>query len=741
MISLDTETTGLDLHHGAKPFFISTASEDDSQTFWEFDVDPLTRQPIYSESAIQEVRDFLGENNLIVFHNAKFDYQALKALDPRLVEGWDWGKVRDTALADHLLNSIYEHGLEKCADRWLELNIKPLEDSLAKAVKECRQLCHAKVKGAAYKEWAVAKEGRADMPSVRDEIWRADYWLPRAIARHQQLHEPEPSCDHKTGPDNLCLKCRGHYYWYVLKQYSLKDAAVTLGLWVVMEEAFKTRYPYDLTPEYLDRLKIIPINVSIEDKGVPCSKANFDYLYQEFTVERDKAENICHTVAAIHDYPLEIPKSSRNASMDKFVFEVLKVPVVKKTETGKPALDKYVLEDLAERLPTNSQAGIFIRSLKRKRSRDTALSFIEAYRRFGVDIKGYDGYFTLHPHMNPVKSKTTRWTCENPNEQNISKKGVDVPCPACGGKGGDCKRCYDKDEKMSTGWVPMNLRYGISPPPGFELWSMDGQNLELRIPSYGAQEKEMIALFEEPNKPPYFGSNHLLNFHTVYPDVWDKVLKEVGLEKVGKECKNRFKDSWYQWVKNGGFAVLYGAIDRPGGGGTADLAFHKRGAHALLKSRFTRLEAYNQKWIRFAEVNGYVETMPRKHVNPHHGYPLMCTRTQWNNVLPTVPLNYHVQGTACLWMQDAMILCHDQLEEWNRESRGKWLGYIALQVHDELVFCMTKRAHPKEDPKRSNLGRIRVLQKLMEQGGVNIGVPTPTSCEYHENNWAEGIAL
>jgi hypothetical protein len=62
-----------------------------------------------------------------------------------------------------------------------------------------------------------------------------------------------------------------------------------------------------------------------------------------------------------------------------------------------------------------------------------------------------------------------------------------------------------------------------------------------------------------------------------------------------------------------------------------------------------------------------------------------------------------------------------------------------MQVHDECVFDLPKMAHPKKDPKSSNLGRVCVLQRLMEQGGEDLGIPTPVGMEYHESNWAEGV--
>ncbi len=45
IISLDTETTGVDLAHGAMPFLVTTCADDGKIRYWEWHVDPVTRQP------------------------------------------------------------------------------------------------------------------------------------------------------------------------------------------------------------------------------------------------------------------------------------------------------------------------------------------------------------------------------------------------------------------------------------------------------------------------------------------------------------------------------------------------------------------------------------------------------------------------------------------------------------------------------------------------------------------------
>ena len=235
----------------------------------------------------------------------------------------------------------------------------------------------------------------------------------------------------------------------------------------------------------------------------------------------------------------------------------------------------------------------------------------------------------------------------------------------------------------------------------------------------------MIELFERPDDPPYYGSYHLLVFSILHPDKF---------KKHGAKCKEVYKSTWYQWTKNGNFAIQYGATEESG---TADRAYHVKGAQRLIKQRFRRIAELNQRMIAFAREHGYVETIPDKTVDPERGYPLYCTRSRWGDIKPTVPLNYHVQGTAMWWMMKAMIRCQEYLDELNRKNNQGY--YMVMQVHDELVFDFPKGKG--KQPWRTNLPKIRKIKRLMEMGGDDIGIPTPVSVQYHPDNWSEGVEV
>lgn len=83
-----------------------------------------------------------------------------------------------------------------------------------------------------FKDWRIAKEGLPDMPSIKTssksegkgvesgKAWRADYWLPRTIAK--ELEYPTD-----------------HPWWTVLSDYANTDSLYTLKLWMYIEEELK----------------------------------------------------------------------------------------------------------------------------------------------------------------------------------------------------------------------------------------------------------------------------------------------------------------------------------------------------------------------------------------------------------------------------------------------------------------------------------------------------------------------
>jgi hypothetical protein len=317
------------------------------------------------------------------------------------------------------------------------------------------------------------------------------------------------------------------------------------------------------------------------------------------------------------------------------------------------------------------------------------------------------------------------------NSQNFSKQ--EIECEECKGEG--CDECAWTGKEMQS------LRYCLGPGPGREWWSLDFKNIELRIPAYESGERSLIDLFERPDDPPYYGSNHLLMGHFVYTREFEEASKVEangdGTYLDGRKFKKKYNATLYQYTKNGDFAIQYNCGEQ-----TADRTYRVPGAFKKIKSKLGNQEVLNQNCIRFANKHGYVETLPDRTVNPHKGYPLLCSRSDYGRVKPTIPLNYRTQGTAMWCTTQAMIRCHEVLEQWREEEAFD--GFICMQVHDELVFDLPlSNVHPSESEDESNLWRVRILQAQMESTGPDLvpSIPTPCGVEYHDHNWSTGVTF
>ena len=206
VIALDTETTGLDLKHGAMPFFVSVCSSEGKQLWWEWNVNPINRVPKIPAKDVREIQEVIDDAVTIYIHNSKFDIPVLKSIGIRWSRG-HWSKVRDTTVSSHLIKSNNPHNLEDNALIYLGMNVAPYERAIKEACDKARRICRSR-----HKKWMIARKGLECMPSAKEEVWKFDMWLPRAIAEREKYD-------------------KRHSWWTVLQKYGNQDtiSCVLLG--------------------------------------------------------------------------------------------------------------------------------------------------------------------------------------------------------------------------------------------------------------------------------------------------------------------------------------------------------------------------------------------------------------------------------------------------------------------------------------------------------------------------------
>jgi hypothetical protein len=448
VISIDTETTGLDLSHGAKVFLVTICKEDFSRLCWEWDVIPsdpvLGRIPVVIPSDLDEIREEIESADEIVLQNAKFDWHGILDLYKGRMDWWDWDKVHDTITSGHVLASNNPHDLTSMAMQYCSIDIEKYDIRNKEACTKARALCRVNLKG-----WETASKKRKDMPSATEGAWKYDQWLPRAICayarsrRHDligdfKLHDSgfdrEALLDYMEETGRLRVDPFGkpirktpdprEYWWWeysdprhwwmtVCSNYANGDSESTLHIHKAHMIELRRR---GLEKIYRNKLKLNGIAARMEHRGLTISRKRLDFLTCDY---KDKAETlggICLNVAKDRGYDLTLPKSGNNNSLRNFCFGTdvasLRLPHIKVSkESGLPSLDKEALERYELTLPTGSKQLAFIKALKAKRKADTALSYMDSYQRYWLPMAGLNEkhWRILYPSLNPNGTDTLRW--------------------------------------------------------------------------------------------------------------------------------------------------------------------------------------------------------------------------------------------------------------------------------------------------------------------------------------------
>lgn len=721
IISLDTETTGVDFAHGAQPFLVTTCDEDGTILFWEWDVDPLTRYPEIPEEDVADVIELIDAADLIYLHNAKFDARALSAIGVDL----PWPKVRDTLVAGHLLATNHGHRLDQMCVEYLSEDIEPLEISVRETTKFARTIAKRD-----HPEWAVADEGSPSMPSVRagskreeDKPWKNDMWLPRALIKAGMQ---------QYVPQHWATAC---------SRYANGDSEYTLRLGLEVERLIRER---GLWAIYEHSLHLPRVACEMECYGVTARGDYTETTICEFERYIAEAADELVDIAARYGHRLELASGAAiNDNMRDFFWGAVRqecprcgyarrvkhwsgdrpdssaCPKCAKPKRGRQGATHQLTtshhpnlalpvrysnkrvngtldaETMQEYLATtDGDAYDFVRLLTDKRAHDTALGYMRQYRRYWVPVPGAPGYYRIHCSLNPCATDHLRWSSNSPNMQNVAGESRDISNRACFG-----------------------------PLPDREWWRMDFKSIEARIPAYESGEPSLVRVFDRPSEPPYWGSVYNLVASILYPK-----------EYTPHACKDgSFKKGEPRLYKRAKFFVLarqYGA-----GKAKGDLLAGFEGASDMVESGLPLLAALQARYLTTAERTGWVETLPDRTVDATRGYPILASRTEDGRVLSTTPFNYHVSGTACWCKNTALVRCADQCARWRAEGFD---AHVALEVHDELLFDFPRGATVEE-----NLPRAMSLRRVMEQAGENLvpRIPTPVSVEYITESWANGVVV
>lgn len=226
-------------------------------------------------------------------------------------------------------------------------------------------------------------------------------------------------------------------------------------------------------------------------------------------------------------------------------------------------------------------------------------------------------------------------------------------------------------------------------PPSDRLWaSIDYDQLQLRIFAYWSKEPSLIKAFEDG-----------FDFHTfVAKSIFDVEEPTKAQRKVAKYVN---------------FGIIFGA-----GPTKIDFMCGVPGTHSRVLKLFPNVAESIARTVSFVRRHGYVTTAS--------GYRLQVPRNK-----AYAGVNYIVQGTEGDIVKTALTKCDKYLTSLDGQETK-----IILQVHDELLFSL-QRKHSQQ----RTIKLLNNLSALMEESGMEFGVPCICKPEIIEDNWAESVKL
>jgi len=369
VLAIDTETTGLNVHDGCKPFAVYAYDGSDYR-YWVWYVDPFTREIQVSPSEVREIIRYIDSYDQLVMHNFSFDIRMLESVGVIPKRGW-FSRMHDTGVMGHVVHSAKTQTVRsKLKDMSVMFLEHPKDDEkeLQKAVISARR--KAKKLG-----WNLG------------EVVEQDYWLPRQIAMEEG-----------KSPDDRAYE--------VCDTYGCGDVLRTWSLFSYFAKAIKVE---ELQKPYERERQLFPVIHDMMSRGITLNKAK---LKVEINKRESRIAAACNGMRKILKNDDFNPASIND--LRTALYQHLRLKPTKFTKTG-PSTDKEAiagLHSLAEKDGGIALKFLDLLSIFRKNS--TGRGYLTEYWH---DLRNGRLFYSLKQHG----TSTTRFSSQRPNAQNVGK--------------------------------------------------------------------------------------------------------------------------------------------------------------------------------------------------------------------------------------------------------------------------------------------------------------------------------
>jgi DNA polymerase-1 len=397
------------------------------------------------------------------------------------------------------------------------------------------------------------------------------------------------------------------YFKDVCVNYAGKDVERTILLHGVFQEVMDD---LDVRKGYEREKRLLQVIYRTEQDGITLSEKKRVAKVKALTKAKDE-----HALVA-QKFADKISKKEVNLrsppDLIDVIYKKLKMPITKATpKTGQPSTKAEIFADFYDLTKDpkgghyNRAASAFFLNLILAKKNEKAAKDLENYKSYSLPCPNHKDYIVIYPSLNQSGTSTVRFSCSNPNGQNVSKVSlVEI------GK--------DKEEFPGP-----KIRDVYSPPPGKIWYAIDYNQLELRVFAADSEEHSLIQALDDG-----------YDFHGF---VSTQIFKKP-IEKISKQER--------RIAKNTDFAIIFGA-----GEAKVNETAGIPNAYKMFAGLFPNVHTHMKKVIDEVRRDGFVRTMD--------GYRLVIPNEPYKAV------NYRAQGTAGSIIKNAMIaIDQDGLVDW-----------------------------------------------------------------------------
>ncbi len=414
---------------------------------------------------------------------------------------------------------------------------------------------------------------------------------------------------------------------------------------------------------------LVPVVGEIEKNGIKIDITRLKILSGKMELKIKTLEGKIYNLAK-KNFNINSPQQ-----LSEVLFVNLKLPTqgLKKTPGGVISTSWSELEKLKEFHPIIKMLEDYRELFKLKSG------FVDALPQ----LIGEDG--RLHPEFHQLGTATGRFSCSNPNLQNIPIKGE----------------------------FGLEIRKAFVSNKGFKLISADYSQMELRVAAVISQDKKMMEFFNQGKDVHRMTASNIFN---------------IPEKSVGEKERSL--------AKTINFGVLYGMSVV----GLSEAAGIQRSeAKKFIDEYFKDFKGitnYVKNSISKARENGFSETLfGRKRFFPE----INSIDFRLRQAAERMAINHPVQGTSADIIKMAMVkICQklnikNQSTQINLSARPSTKGFLCsgqelrmiLQVHDELLFEVAKGKveESAEEIKKimENIVKFKVPLKVGIKTGDNWG--------------------